>query len=46
MKKAKSARSKEMRGEYHKSDFPAGFVRGKYAKTVRGGPRSPARKAR
>ena len=34
MKKGKSARSDEMRREYKRSDFPKGFVRGKYAARV------------
>jgi hypothetical protein len=31
MKKAKAARSDELRREYKRSDFPGGLVRGKYA---------------
>lgn len=31
MKKTKSSRSDELRREYKRSDFPRGFVRGKYA---------------
>jgi hypothetical protein len=31
MKKAKSSRRDELRPEYKRSDFPKGFVRGKYA---------------
>lgn len=31
MKKAKSSRRDELRQEYKRSDFPGGFVRGKYA---------------
>jgi hypothetical protein len=34
MKKGKSSRSDEMRREYKRSDFPKGFVRGKYAARV------------
>ena len=34
MKKRKSSRSDEMRREYKRSDFPKGFVRGKYAARV------------
>jgi len=34
MKKGKSSRSDEMRSEYKRSDFPKGFVRGKYAARV------------
>lgn len=34
MKKGKSSRSDEMRREYKRSDFPKGFVRGKYATRV------------
>ena len=30
-KKARSSRSGELRREYKRSDFPGGFVRGKYA---------------
>jgi hypothetical protein len=34
MKKAKSPRTDELRREYKRSDFPKGFVRGKYAARV------------
>jgi len=35
MKKAKQSNGKELRREYERSDFPRGFVRGKYASRVR-----------
>ena len=35
MKKDKSAVKDELRKEYRLSDFPGGFVRGKYAKRIR-----------
>lgn len=31
MRKAKTARTDDLRREYKRSDFPKGFVRGKYA---------------
>jgi len=34
MKKGKSLRNDELRPEYKRSDFPKGFVRGKYAARV------------
>jgi hypothetical protein len=34
MKKGKSSRADELRPEYKRSDFPKGFVRGKYAARV------------
>ena len=34
MKKGKSSRSDELRPEYKRSDFPKGFVRGKYAAKI------------
>lgn len=34
MKKAKQAEKDELRPEYKRSDFPDGFVRGKYAKRL------------
>ena len=35
MKKAKQTDKDEMRAEYKRSDFPKGFVRGKYAERLR-----------
>jgi hypothetical protein len=35
MKKAKKTNRDELRPEYHRSDFPKGFVRGKYADRLR-----------
>jgi hypothetical protein len=35
MKKAKQADKDELRAEYKRSDFPKGFVRGKYAQRLR-----------
>jgi hypothetical protein len=35
MKKAKQTHKDELRAEYRRSDFPKGFVRGKYAKRLR-----------
>jgi len=35
MKKAKKTDKDELRAEYKRSDFPDGFVRGKYAKRLR-----------
>ncbi|MBN1359493.1 MAG: hypothetical protein JW993_02825 [Sedimentisphaerales bacterium] len=35
MKKAKPTEKDELRREYQRSDFPKGFVRGKYAKRLR-----------
>ena len=35
MKKAKQADKDELRAEYKRSDFPKGFVRGKYAERLR-----------
>jgi hypothetical protein len=35
MKKAKQADRDELRAEYKRSDFPKGFVRGKYAERLR-----------
>jgi hypothetical protein len=35
MKKDKAPDSDEMRAEYKRSDFPGGFVRGKYAQRLR-----------
>jgi len=35
MKKGKSSRADELRPEYKRSDFPKGFVRGKYAANYR-----------
>jgi len=37
MKKAKRSSGKELRREYKRSDFPRGFVRGKYASRSRAG---------
>jgi len=37
MKKGKRSKGKELRREYKRSDFPRGFVRGKYASRVRAG---------
>jgi hypothetical protein len=34
MKKGKSSRADELRPEYKRSDFPKGFVRGKYAAKI------------
>ncbi len=34
MKKAAKTRKDELRREYSKADFPAGFTRGKYAKRL------------
>jgi hypothetical protein len=34
MKKGKSSRADELRPEYKRSDFPKGFVRGKYAARI------------
>lgn len=34
MKKVKQANNDELRAEYKRSDFPGGFVRGKYAKRI------------
>lgn len=34
MKKGKSQRTDDLRPEYKRSDFPKGFVRGKYAARV------------
>ena len=36
MKKDKEIDKDELRGEYKKSDFPGGLVRGKYAARLRG----------
>ena len=35
MKKDKQSEKDELRGEYKRSDFPGGLVRGKYAKRLR-----------
>jgi hypothetical protein len=35
MKKAKEPEKDELRAEYKRSDFPGGFVRGKYAKRIK-----------
>jgi hypothetical protein len=35
--KTKSSRTDELRREYTRSDFPNGFVRGKYAARIAGG---------
>ena len=35
MKKAKQTDKDELRAEYKRSDFPKGFVRGKYAERLR-----------
>ena len=35
MKKAKRTEKDELRAEYKRSDFPKGFVRGKYAQRLR-----------
>jgi hypothetical protein len=35
MKRAKQTEDDELRTEYKRSDFPGGFVRGKYAKRMR-----------
>ena len=35
MKKAKQTDKNELRAEYKRSDFPEGFVRGKYAERLR-----------
>ncbi|UCC96966.1 MAG: hypothetical protein JSW66_14110 [Phycisphaerales bacterium] len=35
MKKAKRTKKGELRAEYKRSDFPKGFVRGKYAERLR-----------
>ena len=35
MKKDKAPDSSELRAEYKRSDFPGGFVRGKYAQRLR-----------
>ena len=35
MKKAKRTNKDELRAEYKRSDFPKGFVRGKYAERLR-----------
>ncbi len=35
MKKAKQTNRDELRAEYGRSDFPKGFVRGKYAERLR-----------
>ncbi|OHB66113.1 MAG: hypothetical protein A2Y76_03585 [Planctomycetes bacterium RBG_13_60_9] len=35
MKKAKQAEKGELRAEYKRSDFPGGFVRGKYTERLR-----------
>jgi hypothetical protein len=35
MKKVKKGHKDELRTEYQRSDFPEGFVRGKYAKRLR-----------
>jgi hypothetical protein len=37
MKKAKTSKNAELRPEYKRSDFPGGFVRGKYAKRFAAG---------
>lgn len=37
MKKADPEKKGEMRSEYSRSDFPAGFVRGKYAARIERG---------
>jgi septum formation inhibitor-activating ATPase MinD len=37
MKKAKSLGKDRLRREYKRSDFPAGFVRGKYAARIAAG---------
>ena len=37
MKKAKTAHKDELRPEYKRSDFPGGFVRGKYAARLAAG---------
>jgi hypothetical protein len=37
MQKGKRSNRKELRREYKRSDFPRGFVRGKYASRVRAG---------
>jgi len=38
MHKTKSSRTDELRREYTRSDFPNGFVRGKYAARLRNRP--------
>ena len=35
MKKDKESNKDELRSEYRRSDFPGGFVRGKYAKRLK-----------
>jgi len=35
MKKVKKTNRNELRAEYRRSDFPKGFVRGKYAERLR-----------
>ena len=35
MKKDKESNKDELRSEYKRSDFPGGFVRGKYAKRLK-----------
>lgn len=35
MKKARQTHTDELRAEYKRSDFPKGFVRGKYAERLR-----------
>ncbi len=35
MKKVRSTEKDEIRAEYKRSDFPEGFVRGKYAERLR-----------
>ena len=37
MKKGKRSNGKQLRREYKRSDFPRGFVRGKYASRLRAG---------
>ena len=37
MKKGKRSNGKELRRKYKRSDFPTGFVRGKYSSRVRAG---------
>jgi hypothetical protein len=37
MKKGKRSNGKELRRKYKRSDFPRGFVRGKYASRLRAG---------
>ena len=37
MKRVKPSRTDELRREYKRSDFPNGFVRGKYAARLRAG---------